>query len=91
MTRDAKMDDGPGTLWWDTNIPLNPNGVGSLLTRWRLEPCSGLRAEPGHTDEGEKKGEEEREKSEEERKKQEFHSAVQLFSQQRAADLQNKI
>lgn len=34
-------------LLWDINIPLKPNGVGSLLTKWRLDPCSGLRAEPG--------------------------------------------
>lgn len=45
------------------NIPLKPNGVGSLLTKWRLELCSGLRAEPGHT--GKKKLKREREEEEE--------------------------
>lgn len=38
------MNDGP--LSQNNNIPLNPNGVGSLLTKSRLELCSGLRDEP---------------------------------------------
>lgn len=51
-------------LFSDNNIPLNPNGVGSLLTKWRLDPCSGLRAEPGQPG-----GEKSEDKEEEEEKK----------------------
>lgn len=39
---------------------MNPNGVGSLFTRWRLELCSGLRVEPGHTGRKDVKEEEEK-------------------------------
>lgn len=43
---------------------MNPNGVGSLFTRWRLELCSGLRVEPGHTGRKDVVKEEEEKKSE---------------------------
>lgn len=57
------------------NIPLNANGVGSLLTKWRLEPCSGLRAEPGHT--GENKGKREKKKR---RRKERSEGGLQFYS-----------
>lgn len=40
----------------DKSVPLNPNGVGSLLTEWRLAVCSGLRAEQHREEEGDEEG-----------------------------------